>query len=174
MKLIVAFFLSLIVSACGKQHDDLADYIVAVKQREVPVEDDVPKVAEFEHLRYVGSHDRDPFESPQAELLKTQESEAAAQCDMARLPERTKQALEQFGLDNLKMRGTMAEDGVVWALIQTPQGELFRVREGSYLGLNHGKIIDVQDTEIEIEEMVMDAKRCWASRRTQLKLLALN
>lgn len=168
-----SIFLSLLVG-CGGQHDDLEQYIVEVKQRKFPVENDVPEVVPFEHLEYIGQRSRDPFESPKPELLDVSGLQSAAQCKSNSLPKRKKQALEQYGLDNLAMRGSMREGSSIWALIQTPEGEMFQVREGHYMGLNHGKVVSVSDSVIDLEETVMDAKGCLTTRLTQLKLVAKN
>ena len=38
------------------------------------------------------------------------------------------------------MRG---QNGQILALIQTPDGEIERVQRGSYLGMNHGRVINI-------------------------------
>lgn len=174
MRIVMTFLVLFMLAACNTQDDDLHSYIEEVKTRKAPIEDDVPEITPFERLSYAGQQGRNPFELPHPEALDSQQEDIAEECDIAFLPERETQFLEKFGLDNLKMRGIMKGNGVLWALIQTPQGELHRVKEGDYLGLKNGKIIKVSENIIDIEEMAVDAEGCWVERQTRLELMTEN
>lgn len=69
----------------------------------------------------------------------------------------TKEELEKFPLENLKMIGFLEQKKVSYAIIRAPDGRIFRVKEGNYLGLNFGKITAIANGEITIEELVRDS-----------------
>ena len=83
---------------------------------------------------------------------------------------RRKSLLEANALDNLVMRGTLGTSEELWALIQTNGGEVYKVKKGNYIGLFHGKIMQVSEQQIEITEIVPDGSGCWVERQNSLSL----
>ncbi|MEE1676320.1 pilus assembly protein PilP [Agarivorans aestuarii] len=154
---------------CEGSKDDLQQYVMEVKARKVPVKEDVPEIKPFEHLAYQASERRNPFTSPAPEAADTALN-TEKECSLAPNAERTKQALEQFSLSSLTMRGVLGDGPSLWALIEAPGGELYRVKEGYYLGLHHGVISKVSDQGLDIQEVVSDGEGCWNERTTQLSL----
>ncbi len=41
------------------------------------------------------------------------------------------------------MKGSMRQNGQILALIQTPDGEIERIQRGSYMGVNHGRVVNI-------------------------------
>jgi type IV pilus assembly protein PilP len=161
--------LSLCISTlvgCGNDLTDLQAYTQQVKATAKPNIEPIPTVEEFESFEYSVSGLRSPFVEPEPELIqdKIQQSRDCLQPNFAR----SKQPLEKYPLDNLKMRGTLGSDGSLWGLIEAADGKLFRVRPGGYIGLYHGKIIAVTSEEIELEEMIPDGTGCWEKRAAHL------
>ena len=83
---------------------------------------------------------------------------------------RSREPLEDFPLDALKLVGTMSLDGQNWALINAPDGQIYRVVVGSYLGQNTGKIIQINKStgSLEIEERLQGASGRWEVRSIQM------
>ncbi len=63
------------------------------------------------------------------------------------------------------MKGSMrGQNGQILALIQTPDGEIERVQRGSYLGMNHGRVINITATQIDLIEIIPDGREGYVER----------
>jgi type IV pilus assembly protein PilP len=71
-------------------------------------------------------------------------------------PDRSREFLEQFPLDTLRMVGTLALGDTSYGLIQTSDGLIHRVLPGNYLGQNDGRIVTVDESEIQLVEIISD------------------
>jgi type IV pilus assembly protein PilP len=68
------------------------------------------------------------------------------------------------------MVGTVRQGGVVWGLLKGADTTIHRVRVGNYLGKNYGKIVSINDNQVEIVEIVADSSGAWHERRAGLEL----
>lgn len=85
---------------------------------------------------------------------------------------RARQALENYPLDSLNMKGSMRNSGGrITAVIQTPDGELERVQLGSYMGDNHGRVVRITPTQIDLIEIIPDGRDGYLERPRSLVLL---
>ena len=69
------------------------------------------------------------------------------------------------------MVGTLEKGKAVYALVRTPEKDLYQVRQGNYLGQNYGVIIGVTDGEIRLKELVQDGAGDWTERSSTLQLI---
>jgi type IV pilus assembly protein PilP len=83
---------------------------------------------------------------------------------------RVKEPLESYPLDDLKFVGVIKEGQRTWALIQEPNGFIFRVHIGNYIGQNFGKIIDIKEKMIKLEETVKISNK-WKKRVSYISAL---
>ena len=93
--------------------------------------------------------------------------------------DRPREVLENFGLKELTMVGTLrnavsAESdsgpGSPFALIRDNTGGIHRVRTGNYMGQNYGRIIGVNETRVELLEIVPNGRGGWVERPRSLTL----
>jgi type IV pilus assembly protein PilP len=70
--------------------------------------------------------------------------------------ERSREFLEQFPLDTLRMVGTLSQGDTAYGLVQTSDGLIHRVVPGNYMGQNDGRITNINDSEIELIEIISD------------------
>jgi type IV pilus assembly protein PilP len=77
---------------------------------------------------------------------------------------RVKQFLEQFSVGQLQMVGTLSQRANVYGLIEDANGGVHRVRAGDYMGTDHGRILGINDHEIEMIEIVADGTGGWIER----------
>ncbi|KMV30566.1 pilus assembly protein PilQ [Photobacterium swingsii] len=130
----------------------------------------LPEPYHFVADDFVMTSERIPFVQPQPEQIDSEEAHGKDcwQPDDTRRP----QSLERFPLDQLAIKGVMDGGKHRWALIYTPESKLVKIKEGQYIGLNHGRVLKVTPRFIDIEEILSDGKGCWLKRETQLALKA--
>ncbi len=80
------------------------------------------------------------------------------------------QALERYALDALRMVGIIEFSGEMRALIRAPDGVVHRVSGGNYLGLNAGKVTFIDETGMELREIIADTQGQWIERDARLDL----
>ncbi|MFB2538281.1 MULTISPECIES: pilus assembly protein PilP [unclassified Acinetobacter] len=80
-------------------------------------------------------------------------------------PNRIKQPLESYPLEDLIMKGTMYRPGVgIVALILSKDGEITPVQRGNYLGENSGRVVNITTNQISIVEIVPDGQDGYVER----------
>ena len=68
------------------------------------------------------------------------------------------------------MVGTLQQNKMTFALVKTPDNNLYRVKQGNYMGQNFGIVTQVTDTEINLTEIVQDSGGDWTERATKLEM----
>ena len=162
-KVFAPMLLCLLLSACGDNGgmEDLQQYIVEVSLRPGGPVEPLPQFQPYEAFTYSAASLRSPFEVPiMAGTSVAQEPVSEVKPDFNRTPE----PLEEFALSNLSMVGMITRGNATIALIQDENGMIHRVGRGSYLGRNHGRIMKVAPTEIEITEIVPSGDGAWVER----------
>jgi type IV pilus assembly protein PilP len=71
-------------------------------------------------------------------------------------PERSREFLEQYPLDTMRMVGTLLLGEVNYGLVQDSAGLIHRVVPGNYMGQNDGRIVNIDESEIELVEIISD------------------
>lgn len=158
----------LLLTACGgEEHQDLRAWVKEQDNMPRPRIDPLPEVKPFEVFAYVADQDGlvDPFKPRKIEGPK-QAGGGGLQPDMKRLRE----PLEAYPIENLKMVGTLAQKKQVFALIKTPDSNLFRVKQGNYLGQNFGLITEINEAAVKLKEIVQDGAGDWTERVSTLQL----
>ncbi|MCH8532257.1 MAG: pilus assembly protein PilP [Saccharospirillum sp.] len=154
---------------------DLRDFVAEMDSRPSGSIPPPPEFAAYELVSYTVSGKRSPFEVPRS--LEVQEEEAAQVQSNVRPDEnRVPEYLENFRIENLAMVGTLAglDADVLWALVRDANGEIHRVRPGNFLGRNHGRIIGISETQIEMIEIVPSGQDIWVERPRAIVLSGLD
>ncbi|MFH7806559.1 pilus assembly protein PilP [Acinetobacter sp. YH12201] len=82
------------------------------------------------------------------------------------------QPLESYAIESLNMKGSIrSQSGQILALIQTPDGEIERIQRGSYMGMNHGRVVNITPTQIDLVEIVPDGREGYVERPRSLVLI---
>ncbi len=141
------------LAGCGGDMDDLDKYINEVKARPGGRIEPLPEITPYEVFTYVADAEnlRSPFvpDSPQAAASS---GAGGTRPDL----DRSREFLEQFPLDTLRMVGTMALGETNYGLIQTSDGLIHRVLSGNYMGQNDGRIVNVDESKIQLIEIISD------------------
>ncbi|HEY5716107.1 MAG TPA: pilus assembly protein PilP [Psychromonas sp.] len=169
MRFFIVLLMTLPLFSCTDVNlDDLSRFVAETKAKIYPIDDNVPTLKKIDPLAFTQQGARNPFSEPQAEAIASVAS-APKSCPQPNL-NRKKQALETYSLDNLTMRGTVLVDQQIWALVQVTDGELYKVKPGYYLGLNHGRVLNITGDKIDLLELAPDQDGCWQERITQITL----
>lgn len=155
--------------ACSAKHDDadLDRSIEKIVKKPRGSIDPPPELQSIATYKYDAHHLRSPFSSPRKKSKNESEKKNNVQPDLSR----AKEYLESFSLGKLRMKGTINKPSQpMEALVSDPDGELTRVRVGAYMGKNFGEITKIDDTSIELIEIVPDGSDNWVERPNVLLL----
>ena len=157
-----------LLTGCFDDTRDLQAYTQQVQSEVQPWAEPIPKINPFQHIPYSPEGGRDPFALPDRQSAMVDEP-AVANCKQ---PPKTSesQVLQQYALDNLKLKGAIGQNGELWAIIETMDGHLHRVKEGAFMGLFFGKVKQVTPEFLLLTEMIPDGSGCWQERDTRVEL----
>ncbi len=157
-----------LISCGGQDHSDLRGFISETKQRPAGRIEPIPTFPPYESYVYSSASLRSPFDRP---IDIQRRVYAKANSNVRPDFNRAKEYLESFDLASLAMVGTLKKGANLWALVKDPSGGILRVATGNFMGQNHGKVITVDNTKIELIEIVSDGLDGWVERP---RLLALS
>src|SRR5699024_5758070 len=158
---------------CQRGTGDLEDWTAQVRAREPDPIEPIPPIRTPEPVTYDAMGLRDPFQPARSESEDEEEiSEEAREEGGGQRPDpkRRKEYLESFPLDTLAMVGTLTMEGVQYALIEDNEEVVHRVREGNYMGQNHGLVTDISASRVEVRELVQDGRGGWSERRVRVTM----
>lgn len=165
--LVLYLFFVLGLAGCGQsQQQDLIDFMEETKRRPKGQIEPLPTFSPYQPFAYSAMTLRSPFEKP----IPVDESAAKGGRAVAPDLTREKEFLEGFNITSLKMVGTIAKNGQLWALIDNGENSVVPATIGNYLGMNHGKIISTAPLQIEVMEIVADGSNGWVERPRIIKL----
>jgi type IV pilus assembly protein PilP len=163
---IVVLFVCLALAACGgEQHSDLKKFVKDsdnLPRGHIPP---LPEVKPYEPFTYDAFNLTDPFKPRKIEPPKTAGA-GGLQPDF----NRRREPLEAYSLENLKMVGTLQQKKEIYALVKTPDNNLFRVKVGNYMGQNFGHITAISESDIKLKEIVQDSGGSWEEKAQTLQL----
>ncbi len=166
-KTFIALAGCLALAACsGEQHSDLKQFVKDsdnLPRVRIPP---LPEAKPYEPFTYDAFNLTDPFRPRKIEPPKTAAVPGGLQPDF----NRRREPLEAYPLENLKMVGTLQQKKDIFALIRTPDNNLFRVKAGNYVGQNFGRISTISESNIKLKEIVQDSSGSWEEKEQMLQL----
>ena len=153
----------LLAACAGGQNDDLMSYIDGVKARSGGRIEPLPQIKPYETFRYQAESMRSPFVYDRPKSVGRSSGPRPVQ-------NRSKEYLEQFPLDTLDMVGELTSDGTRYALLQTSDGLVHKVVIGNYIGQNEGRIVQINETSVDVEELVADGVGAFYKRPASIGL----
>ena len=163
-----ALLVAVVLSGCSESMQDLDQYIASVKARPADPIAPIPPVKTYTPYEYDGLTGRDPFR----QSLNEGSDDVRSSKGTGPRPdfERSKQYLERYELDTLAMVGTFSKEEAYWALVRDPEGVIHRVPVGDYIGKNHGQIVNIRNTELNLSELISDGAGGWLVREASIAL----
>ena len=161
----IAVLATLVLAGCGgESHQDLRAWMAEQGKNAKGRLDPLPQMKPYEPFAYNAYELPDPFKPRKIEPTRTDSKLAP---DLGR----RKEPLEAYPLESLNMVGTLRRNSQVYALVRTPDKDLYQVRQGNHLGQNFGVITSVSDAEIKLRELIQDGAGDWTERSSTLQLL---
>jgi type IV pilus assembly protein PilP len=160
--------LCLVLSGCSSdKFEDLRNYVQQVRSMQKSHIEPLPEFKPFETFTYNDSAKKDPFEP-----WDTAASALARAGANGVKPNfnRRKESLEAFPLDSLHMVGTLDFNHQKWAAIKAPDGIVYRVKSGNYMGRNNGEVTKIEDGKVVLREIVPNGLGGWEQRQALLTI----
>jgi len=164
-------WLALSLGACvalagcgGESHQDLRAWMADQGKSARGRVDPLPQIQPYEPFAYNAFDLPDPFKPRKIEPTKGGSKLAP---DLAR----RREALESYPLESLNMVGTLAQGKATYALVRTPEKDVYQVTQGNYVGQNFGVITGITDSELRLKELVQDGSGDWTERTGTLQLI---
>jgi type IV pilus assembly protein PilP len=155
---------SLLLAACGESgHPDLDAWMNEQGKNAKGKLEPLPQIKPYDPFTYNAFDLPDPFKPRKIEPTKGGSKLAP---DFTR----RKEPLESFPLESLNMVGTLSRNKTTYALVRTPEKDVFQVRAGNYMGQNYGVIIEIGDSELKLKELLQDGAGDWTERSSSLQL----
>lgn len=169
-KLIVLAGIALLAACGGEEQGELRQELATLTKDLRGKVDPLPQVRSYEPVPYKGEKLVDPFVPGRIVVAVaggggTGTGGGGVQPDL----NRPKEPLEAFPLDAIQMVGTLTQNKDMYALVRAGTN-LFRVRKGNYMGQNFGLITGVEESQINLKEVVQDSGGDWVERSTTLQM----
>ncbi len=167
LPVVIATLACLGLAACGgEQFSDLKQFVKDSDTLPHSLIPALPDVKPYEPFAYDAYDLADPFKPRKIEPPK-KAANGGLQPDLAR----RREPLESYPLENLRMVGTLQQGKTNYALVKSPDNNLFRVKPGNYIGQNFGLITAISESTIKLKEIVQNVAGDWAERESTLMLI---
>lgn len=173
VRLVGTLSLVALIAGCGGGDNvaDLRQFMKDVEQKPKGGIAPLPEFEPYQAFTYSAANTRSPFEPPIIVPPKTEEQKR--NIGLKPPENHVKQYLERFPLSTLAMVGTLQKDNSTFALVEDSNGGVHRVKVGDYMGDKWGQIESIEDTRIDVTEIVSDGAGGWLRRPRTLELRGL-
>lgn len=153
--------LVLALGGCGEgAYQDLDQFVKQSGQGLRGKVEPLPQVKPYEGFVYEAFDQPDPFKPRAPKFVDVAKPD----------PDRRREALEEYPLEDLKMVGTLQRKGTTFALIRSPDNNLAQIKTGDFVGQNYGRVMAITEAEVKLQEMVQEASGKWVEREASLQL----
>ncbi|MBH3406561.1 MULTISPECIES: pilus assembly protein PilP [Pseudomonas] len=159
--------LLLVLGGCGgDDFSDLDAYMNEVRLRPPGKIEPTPTFRSYPTFTYSAANLRSPFSRQLRVDLAGQKHGSR---DVKPDPNRVKQYLEGFNIEQFEMVGTIANASGSFALLRGAGG-VHRLKVGDYLGRNDGRIVAISASQVDVVEIVPDGQGAWLERPRTIPL----
>ena len=156
------------LNGCGSSDEfsDLDAYMNEVRLRPAGRIEPTPTFRSYPTFTYSAANLRSPFSRQlRVDLAGQQRGSRNVKPD----PNRVKQYLEGFNIEQFEMVGTISNVSGSFALLRGAGG-VHRLKVGDYLGRNDGRIVAISATQVDVVEIVPDGQGAWLERPRTIPL----
>ena len=160
---LIAPFIVILGACNGNQGDDLDKFMATAANDMGKGVEPLPEVLPYSPLQFNADGTlSDPFKA-----RKASNKSGSLQPNT----NRPKEALEAYPLESLKYVGSMSKNKLQYALVKTPDNTIQQVKTGNYIGPNFGLVTQINDSTIEIKEIIQDdLTGDWVERNSSINL----
>ncbi|WP_339448346.1 pilus assembly protein PilP [Pseudomonas sp. EA_5y_Pfl2_R50] len=158
----------LALNGCGYSDDfgDLDAYMNEVRLRPSGKIEPTPTFRSYPTFTYSAANLRSPFSRQvRVDVAGQKHGSRNVKPD----PDRIKQYLEGFNIEQFEMVGTIANASGSFALLRGAGG-VHRLKVGDYLGRNDGRIVAISANQVDVVEIVPDGQGAWLERPRTIPL----
>ncbi|VVP97607.1 hypothetical protein PS918_03846 [Pseudomonas fluorescens] len=157
-----------VLAGCGGSDDfsDLDAYMNEMRLRVPGKIEPTPTFRSYPTFTYSAVNLRSPFSRQVRVDLAGQRHGSR---DVKPDPNRVKQYLEGFNIEQFEMVGTISNAAGSFALLRGAGG-VHRLKVGDYLGRNDGRIVAINASQVDVVEIVPDGEGAWLERPRTLPL----
>jgi type IV pilus assembly protein PilP len=175
---VTLLLVTFLLAGCGDPElEDLQEYVADAKDSSMGKKlEPPPEIDPYRPFTYTAQGLKDPFvvsrfaqpqTFPEEDLSSVETIDSGIRPD----PNRPREELEKYSLGSLQMMGTFSNaQGELWALVKAPDGLIYRVQEGNYLGSDHGQVVNITEQRIDLTEIIPDGEAGWRYRDAFLSL----
>jgi len=145
---------------------DLDAYMNEVRLRPPGKIEPTPTFRPYETFTYSAANLRSPFSR---QVRVDQADRQRGSHNVRPDPNRVKQYLEGFNIEQFEMVGTISNASGSFALLRGAGG-VHRLKVGDYLGRNDGRIFAIGATQVDVIEIVPDGEGAWPERPRTIPL----
>ena len=159
----------MVLASCSPTNTtaDLQQYVAEVKSRPGVEVAPLPTFEPYEAFTYSAANLRGPFDVPIV-VLPTADNKPSR--DVEPDFDRAKGPLEEHAIADLAMVGMMERNKTIVALVEDEIGAVHRIILGNYLGRNHGRVVAITPTQLDLVEIVPSGDGGWIERPQSLAL----
>ncbi len=156
----------------GDQYADIKAFMKEVEDKPRGTIAPLPEFEPYQPFTYGAANLRSPFEPPV--VIPTKTELQRKNIGVKPPKDHVKQYLERFSIASLSMVGTLQQNNETWALIQDNSGGVHRVQVGDFMGTQWGQIESINDSRIDITEIVNDGAGGWLRRPRTIEIKGLD
>jgi type IV pilus assembly protein PilP len=161
-KLLILPLAIMLVSCSSTNHEDIKKWMSEQSSKQKGRIKPLPPAKTFIPVPFIATSD--PFKEKPILTLNAEQNKYAPN------PDRRKEPLESYPLENLKMSGIMIKDKVTYALIITPEGTVHYITYNNYIGNNYGRVIKIDESQVVLDERVKNTSDEWEARNAVINL----
>lgn len=156
------------LAGCGNGNDvgDLDAFMNEVRLRPPGKIEPTPTFRSYPTFTYNAANLRSPFSRQvRVDLAGQKRGSRNVKPD----PNRARQYLEGFNIEQFEMVGTISNAAGSFALLRGAGG-VHRLKVGDYLGRNDGQIVAISGSQVDVVEIVPDGEGAWLERPRTIPL----
>lgn len=169
-KYILSMVVLVLLSGCQKteEKDQLVKEIETQKANAVGYIPDAPKIVKRASYDYRSLNIKSPFSDTVSKIKIKKKKETGVKPDLTR----EKGILEMQPLSNFYMTGVISsqKDTELQAIVKSSRGKVHLISVGDYIGRENGKIKEITETEIKLEEIVANGQS-WVLRPASISII---
>jgi len=159
-----------LTAGCGSEEygdlkKELADATKNMRGHVPPL----PQVKPYEPVPYTAENEVDPFRPERIVVAQAGGDVAPSTSKLAPDLNRPKEPLEAFPLESIHMMGSITLAKHTYGLVKAGPN-LYRVKVGNHMGQNYGVITSIDESQINLKELIQDSSGEWVERVSSLQL----